>query len=85
MPEMDGLELTAAVRALERQSGAHLPIIAMTAHATKGDRERFLGAGMDGYIAKPIQASGLIEQIEKAMATNRGAGIAQEREVKARD
>jgi two-component system sensor histidine kinase/response regulator len=85
MPEMDGLELTAAVRALERQSGAHLPIIAMTAHATKGDRERFLGAGMDGYIAKPIQASGLIEQIEKAMATNRGAGIAQEHEVKARD
>jgi PAS domain S-box-containing protein len=60
MPEMDGFETTAAIRKKEQQSGQHLTIIAMTAHALKGDRERCLAAGMDGYIAKPMSCEGLL-------------------------
>ena len=59
MPEMDGFEATAAIRAREQSLGSHLPIIAMTAHAMKGDRERCLQMGMDGYISKPIRAQEL--------------------------
>jgi two-component system, sensor histidine kinase and response regulator len=55
MPELDGLETTAAIRARERATGAHLPIVAVTAHALKGDAERCLAAGMDAYVAKPLQ------------------------------
>jgi signal transduction histidine kinase/CheY-like chemotaxis protein len=65
MPEMDGFEATAVIRAGERSTGKRLPIIAMTAHAMKGDRERCLAAGMDSYIAKPITAPELIELLEK--------------------
>jgi two-component system sensor histidine kinase/response regulator len=65
MPEMDGFETTAAIRAQERDTGRHLPIIAMTAHAMQGDRERCLAAGMDNYISKPIKARELIELLEK--------------------
>jgi two-component system, sensor histidine kinase and response regulator len=65
MPEMDGFESTAAIRDLERQTGNHLPIIAMTAHAMPGDRERCIAAGMDSYIAKPLKAAELIELLEK--------------------
>jgi PAS domain S-box-containing protein len=55
MPQMTGFEATAAIRERERATGGHTPIVAMTAHAMKGDRERCLDQGMDGYIAKPIQ------------------------------
>ena len=61
MPKMDGFETTAAIREKERMCGKHLPIIAMTAHAMKGDRERCLAAGMDGYISKPIESKELSE------------------------
>jgi CheY-like chemotaxis protein len=64
MPEMNGYEATAAIREKERATGAHIPIIAMTAHALKGDRERCIAAGMDGYLSKPIKASDLVEAIE---------------------
>ncbi len=64
MPEMDGLEATAVFRAKEQKTGKHTPIIAMTAHAMKGDRERCLDAGMDGYVAKPVRAQQLFETIE---------------------
>jgi CheY-like chemotaxis protein len=74
MPEMGGFEATAAIREKERQTGGHVPILAMTAHAMKGDRERCLEAGMDSYVAKPIQASELFAAIENLVPTD--AGIA---------
>jgi CheY-like chemotaxis protein len=64
MPEMSGLETTAAIRERERTTGKHLPIIAMTAHALKGDRERCLAAGMDAYVTKPIDPKKLSAAIE---------------------
>jgi two-component system, sensor histidine kinase and response regulator len=67
MPEMDGMETTAAIRAKERKTGGHLPIIAMTAHAMKGDRERCLAGGMDDYLSKPIRGRDLFEKIQKVL------------------
>jgi len=64
MPEMDGFETTAAIRKKEKLTGAHIPIIAMTAHAMKGDRDRCVEAGMDSYISKPINAVELMEVLE---------------------
>jgi signal transduction histidine kinase/CheY-like chemotaxis protein len=64
MPEMDGFEATAAVRSEELGSRRHLPIIAMTAHAMKGDRERCLEAGMDAYVTKPVRAEALYAAVE---------------------
>ena len=69
MPEMDGLEATISIRRQERATGAHLPIIAMTAHAMKGDRERCLDAGMDGYVSKPIQPTELFKVITELVPT----------------
>jgi signal transduction histidine kinase/CheY-like chemotaxis protein len=63
MPEMSGLEATREIRGREQDAGAHLPIIAMTAYAMKGDRERCLEAGMDGYVSKPIQVTELFKVI----------------------
>jgi CheY-like chemotaxis protein len=64
MPDMDGFAATAAIRAQERATGAHVPIVALTAHAMKGDAERCLAAGMDAYIAKPIEPKRMLELIE---------------------
>ncbi len=64
MPEVDGFEATRLIREKEKTAGGHLPIVAMTAHAMKGDRERCLEAGMDGYVSKPIEPRALIESIE---------------------
>jgi CheY-like chemotaxis protein len=69
MPDMDGLDATAAIRERERLTGAHMPIIALTAHAIRGDRERCLDAGMDDYISKPIQPNDLTAAIRRAAAT----------------
>jgi PAS domain S-box-containing protein len=66
MPEMDGIEATKAIRENEKAIATHTPIIAMTAHAMKGDKQRCLDAGMDSYIAKPIKPEELIRQVEAA-------------------
>src|SRR4029077_20640315 len=65
MPEMDGMEATAAIRARERTLGTHLPIIGVTAHAMKGDRERCLEGGMDGYVTKPIRGETLSSELAR--------------------
>ena len=67
MPVMDGIEATAIIRGQEQRLGGHLPIVAMTAHAMKGDAERCLAAGMDGYLSKPIKADELYAAIDKAL------------------
>jgi CheY-like chemotaxis protein len=64
MPEMNGLEATEAIRRAERGSGRHIPILAMTAHAMKGDRERCLASGMDGYVSKPIRSQELLDALQ---------------------
>jgi signal transduction histidine kinase/CheY-like chemotaxis protein/ligand-binding sensor domain-containing protein len=68
MPVMDGLESTAAIRQRERSSEGHTPIIAVTAHAMQGDKARFLAAGMDGYISKPVGRAELTEVIALAVS-----------------
>ncbi|HYW81201.1 MAG TPA: response regulator, partial [Thermoguttaceae bacterium] len=70
MPEMDGLDATAAIREAEKKTGRHIPIVAMTAHAMKGDRERCLEVGMDQYMSKPIRAAVLFETIESLAGTS---------------
>jgi CheY-like chemotaxis protein len=65
MPEMDGFQATAAIRERERKTGVHVPIIAMTAHAMPGDRERCLDAGMDAYLPKPLRIDDLVVTIAR--------------------
>ena len=72
MPQVDGLEATAAIRRREKATGAHIPIIAVTARAMKGDRERCIEAGMDGYISKPIRGQELFKVLEHLPPEPRG-------------
>jgi CheY-like chemotaxis protein len=76
MPELDGMEVCKRVRAAERVTGAHLPIVALTAHAMGSDREACLQAGMDGYLSKPIQTEGLAAALRTAFS-NRAAAPPQ--------
>jgi CheY-like chemotaxis protein len=77
MPEMDGFQATAAIRALSNLAKAQLPIIAMTAHALKGDAERCLAAGMDAYLSKPIEGRDLIALVERLAGPVAGEGTAR--------
>jgi CheY-like chemotaxis protein len=67
MPEMDGFEATAAIRAREKDTGAHIPVVAMTARAMSGDREKCITTGMDDYVSKPINLAELSAAIGRAM------------------
>jgi len=78
MPEMDGFEATGEVRRREKRTGRHMPVIALTAHAMKGDRERCIEAGMDGYLSKPIRAQDLDEVLAKYMSRQRAPEPAPE-------
>jgi len=76
MPEMDGFETTAAIREREKVTGGRLPIVALTAHAMKGDAERCLAAGMDAYLAKPLemaQLRGLLASLGKGRPSTKAA------------
>ena len=82
MPVMDGYEATARIRAREERRGGHLPIVALTASAMKGDREKCLAAGMDGYVSKPLRAEELYEAVEQTssdLARSEGTGPAEDR------
>jgi CheY-like chemotaxis protein len=69
MPEMDGLEATRHIRAREQGTGRHVPVVALTAHALTGDRERFLAAGMDAYVSKPLNGAELFQTIRDVVTT----------------
>jgi CheY-like chemotaxis protein/HPt (histidine-containing phosphotransfer) domain-containing protein len=72
MPEMDGLKAVAALRQREQDTGGHVPVLAMTACAVKGDRERCLEAGMDGYVPKPIRVEELFRAIDAVLPAEAG-------------
>jgi signal transduction histidine kinase/DNA-binding response OmpR family regulator len=74
MPRMDGLAATAAIREREDRTGRHVPILALTAHALQGDRERVLNAGLDGHIAKPVRTHDLFEAVESAASAGPPGG-----------
>ncbi|MDP2996447.1 MAG: response regulator [Bryobacterales bacterium] len=73
MPEMDGLEAAGLIREKEKGAGVHQPIVALTAHAMKGDQERCMAAGMDGYVSKPIHAQELFQLIDALVAADAGS------------
>lgn len=74
MPELDGFEVTATVRQREAREGGHLRIVAMTANAMHGDRERCLAAGMDGYVPKPVVTADLYAAVEAGARPRHGGG-----------
>ena len=84
MPVMDGLEATRAIRDREQGTEGRLPIIALTAHAMAGDRERCINAGMDDYVSKPIRKEALLEAMERVLASAPGQdeGTSGEREAR---
>jgi CheY-like chemotaxis protein len=73
MPRMNGIEATKAIRELDRRAGRRTAVIALTAHALAGDKERFLAAGMDGYLTKPIRRDALFNAIETALQAPRSS------------
>ena len=75
MPDMDGLEATATLREREKETGEHMPVIAMTAYAMKGDRQRCLAAGMDDYVSKPIHAEALFDTIAAVLGHTPDTGL----------
>lgn len=81
MPDMDGFEATRAIRMREKSDGGHVPIIAMTAHAMKGDRERCLKEGMDSYISKPLHPVELFEVVESLGDATKGEVASEAAEV----
>jgi CheY-like chemotaxis protein/HPt (histidine-containing phosphotransfer) domain-containing protein len=85
MPVMSGFEATAAIRAAESETGRHIRIIAMTAHAMSGDRDRCLAAGMDGYLAKPIEPGMLFAAVEQPLPTAAAPSTGAARELPAVD
>jgi two-component system sensor histidine kinase/response regulator len=78
MPEMDGFQATAALRASEKHNGTHVHVVALTAHAMKGDRERCLAAGMDGYLSKPIRPQELDNLLASYLARRAGTALVPE-------
>jgi CheY-like chemotaxis protein len=79
MPEMDGLEAIDRIRARERENGRHTPIIALTAHAMKGDRERCLAVGADGYVSKPLRLEVLQDQIRTVLSGRASQDLPEEK------
>ena len=77
MPEMSGIEATAAIRERERSTGGHIPIVAMTAHAMSGDRERCLEAGMDAYVSKPLRPDELFSAVDGVLGSRPAAPAAE--------